>query len=170
MMARTNTGDIAYDLSIFEAAMPARRERETELPDVLEREQRKDHRRRAAARRKLAAASRLRFAGVLILLLTLAVIMTFTRVILSETVSEMSDLERQLQESVNEGERLQNAIVRKSAAFDIEGYAENNLGLSKIKEYQKKYINGSAGDKVETYEQIEEEESLLEKIFPSFLK
>lgn len=156
-----NKGRSAYDLSLFEdkntLIVPSKRpdrKYPTKVDPKEELRKRKAKQRMIARKRKEATALAARIAAASVLVLVLVTATIYSKVILSETVSDIEVQTKALKEMKSIENQLRNDIDQKSTHKKIEEYA-NGLGLVKMEPQQHKSINSSDGNTVEIAESEE---------------
>jgi len=85
----------------------------------------------------------------------------------NEKNAESRALTNQLNEVVNEGEKLQVEINRRSDFFSVEQYATEVLGMHKLEHYQIQYIRYDVSGSLEVLNE-EEDEDLFAQVSKAF--
>ena len=88
---------------------------------------------------------------------------------LNELTAEIGSLKSDLAEAESENTRLGLEIERGTNLSDVEEYAKNQLGMSKLDRSQTQYISLDDSDKVVVKED-DQKNGLLDKIFALFEK
>lgn len=128
--------NLAYDLSLFENRQRKVKPVPKELPRVLP---------RSRLRTAVLLMGRVT-AGIMVGLVLSAGI--YSRVMLTETVDQLSRAEATLAELQSEQTRLKMQLDSKASIKNIEQYATGTLGLNRAEKYQINYIALSGDDKI----------------------
>ncbi len=128
--------NLAYDLSLFENRQRKVKPVPKELPRVLP---------RSRLRTAMLLMGRVT-AGIIVGLVLSAGI--YSRVMLTETVDQLSRAEATLAELQSEQTRLKMQLDSKASIKNIEQYATGTLGLNRAEKYQINYIALSGDDKI----------------------
>ncbi len=128
--------NLAYDLSLFENRQRKVKPVPKELPRVLP---------RSRLRTAMLLMGRVT-AGIMVGLVLSAGI--YSRVMLTETVDQLSRAEATLAELQSEQTRLKMQLDSKASIKNIEQYATGTLGLNRAEKYQINYIALSEDDKI----------------------
>ncbi|MFA9380385.1 MAG: hypothetical protein ACERKO_04925 [Acetanaerobacterium sp.] len=144
--------NFAYDLSLFE-----NRERKTkavrkELPKALP---------QSGFRTTVVLIGRL-VIGVIVGLIVCSCI--YSRVVLSETVDQISRAKDTLTKLQSEQTRLNMELDSKISIKSIEAYATGTLGLGRVDKYQVSYITLAGDDRIETMGASEKQKPLIPDI------
>ena len=79
----------------------------------------------------------------------------YSRVILSETVNQITDAKRELTALQSEQTRLSMQLDSKISLQNVETYASDDLGLSRMDKYQIAYVTMSGDDMIANTEERE---------------
>lgn len=132
---------LEYDLSIYEPRpeKPVRKKTtEHELVVIKKKENRK----------KALIASRLRAAGLLVLLVAMFGAVLYSNAILTEMNDRFNVLSEKADFYASENKKLSAEIESKMSYRSVEDIAVASLGLSKIEPYQVEYVDMGVGDKI----------------------
>lgn len=126
----------AYDLSMFEQ----RKKKERTLQKL------------PAVQPKSGLKATLALAGKLMVALIVGIVVSvgiYSRVILTETVSGITEAKSTLTKLQSEQTRLSMELDKKVSVKAIEDYATNQLGLSRMDKYQITYVALAGDDQIE---------------------
>lgn len=99
-------------------------------------------------RRRALVAMRLRFLAAAMVVVAVIVAMIYSRAILTEYNQKISAAEAALDVKKSESVRLNAELENKVSMKNIEEYAQQELGMTKVSKEQIVYVDMSEGDKV----------------------
>lgn len=164
----------AYDISLFDdnaarefparrvpSRTPARRQSRKNLnkSNVVRIPQRKIEKARRRKHNPLAIGAGLLFSSIVVFLIGAVI---FGQVQLTELNQQIADAEEELRNSQSEYTQMKMNVDAKYTTAIIEEYAQEELGMTKVSNNQKEFVDLSEGDKAEIT--AEEDESLIDKI------
>ena len=161
----------AYNLRMFENnAQPQRAPQKKPQQMRMSPKQKaaRNARRKAAEKKWAQIVMGMKIASVSILVLFMLAVNIYSKVILSESVRELSVAKNQLDQLQSEHVRLQSELDYRSAATNIDEYATKVLGMVKADSQQIVYLNYQEGDAVEIIAS-QKEPSIWNRIFSFFL-
>lgn len=168
------TKDIAYDLSIYEdknAILKPAKKHTRNSPvkvDPLKEKQKRNAKQRAADRKKKEHTALIaRICCIAIMVVILVAVTIYSKIILSETISDIDSQTSLLEELKSEETQLKNVIDQKIKRKKIEEYATKELGLVKMETQQRQTVNATSGDNVQIAE-YEEKISIFERVLALF--
>lgn len=148
----------AYDLSLFERRAKKERVQLKKLPSA-----------KKPPRLQVAAM----LAGRFIVALLVGAIVSvgiYNRAILTETVDNITQAKKDLARLQSEQTRLAMELDEKVSIKNIEDYASNQLGLSRMDKYQTTYIALAGSDQIAEQAEMQEKPKLSLNINDLFYK
>lgn len=128
---------VAYDLSIYEKKEYIRKQPELKVVETPSR--------RVSANRALVV----RIMLTAVLVISVIGVIIYNNAVLTELGDEISRQNKEYAVLVSESKRLSAELESKVSLRNIEDVAKNELGLSRMENYQVQYVNLSEGDKIE---------------------
>lgn len=85
-----------------------------------------------------------------------------------EKIYRTKQLSAQLEEEINNGEKLRIEYEKRTNIREVESYAVNNLGLQKYSSYQVEYITNQNTNKTVMFDKEQPKESVLTRVAAVF--
>jgi len=142
-MARDKLNAAAYDLSLFEPQKKADKENRKKKSNIIKINAKKNI---ESLRRKTSPALIAAVSACMIAVTTISGLIVYNNVRINELNQEVTDARAELSHQVNLQDEFQLRIDNKLTSGMIEEYAEEKLGMTQVKNAQKKFISLSDGD------------------------